>query len=282
MTSITLLKQYACFGGTVAYYSHPSRECNCTMQFSVFVPPRASEGPVPVLYFLSGLTCTEENFTVKAGAQRYAAEHGLMLVAPDTSPRGSGIPGEDDDWDFGTGAGFYVDATQEPWSQNYRMYSYVVRELPELIAENFSVQPERQGIFGHSMGGHGALVCGLRNPKLFKSISAFAPICAPMQSPWGTKAFSNYLGADLVEWRHYDASELVKHHADPNRLILIDQGSEDTFLDRQLMPQVFEIACREAGQPLVMRSQPGYDHSYFFIATFMEDHIRHHAAVLCA
>lgn len=251
------------------------------MQFSVFVPPQARERPVPVLYYLSGLTCTEDNFTAKAGAQRYAAEHGLMLVAPDTSPRGSDIPGEDDGWDFGTGAGFYVDATQEPWSQNYRMYSYVVQELPELIAENFSVQPDRQGIFGHSMGGHGALVCGLRNPKLFKSISAFAPICAPMQSPWGIKAFSNYLGADLMEWRQYDASELVKHYADPNRLILIDQGGDDTFLDHQLMPQVFEIACREAGQPLVMRSQPSYDHSYFFIATFMEDHIRHHAAVLC-
>jgi S-formylglutathione hydrolase len=279
--TLTLIKQAACFGGLVAYYSHPSHTCNGTMRFAVFVPPQAQVGPVPVLYYLSGLTCTEDNFTTKAGAQRYAAEHGLMLVAPDTSPRDSGIPGEEDDWDFGTGAGFYVDATQEPWSQHYRMYSYVVQELPQLIAENFRIQPERQGIFGHSMGGHGALVCGLRNPDLFKTVSAFAPICAPMQCPWGTKAFSQYLGSDLTVWRQYDASELVKHHANPNRLILIDQGSADSFLDNQLMPQVFELACQEAGQPLTLRLQEGYDHSYFFIATFMADHMRHHALGLC-
>ncbi|MBD2257858.1 S-formylglutathione hydrolase [Pseudanabaena sp. FACHB-2040] len=281
MTSLTLVKQFACFGGLVAYYSHSSRECGCPMQFAVFVPPQAQEGPVPVLYYLSGLTCTEDNFTAKAGAQRYAAEHGLMLVAPDTSPRGLGIPGEEDDWDFGTGAGFYVDATQKPWSQHYRMYSYVVQELPELIAANFRIQPDRQGIFGHSMGGHGALVCGLRNPDVFKTISAFAPICAPMQSPWGIKAFSRYLGADLTAWRQYDASELVKHHADSNRLILIDQGEADSFLDNQLMPQVLELACQEAKQPLTLRLQEGYDHSYFFISTFMADHIRHHALGLC-
>lgn len=280
MADLTLMKEAACFGGQVAYYRHHSRACNGPMQFAVFIPPQAAAGPVPVLYYLSGLTCTEDNFTTKAGAQRYAAEQGVMLVAPDTSPRGAGIAGEDEDWDFGTGAGFYVDATQAPWSQHYRMYSYVVQELPKLIAAHFPSRPDRQGIFGHSMGGHGALVCGLRNPDIFKSISAFAPICAPMQAPWGVKAFSHYLGADLSAWRQYDASELVRHHADANRLILIDQGSADGFLEPQLMPQVFELACQEAGQPLALRLQTGYDHSYFFISTFMADHLRHHALVL--
>lgn len=252
------------------------------MRFAVFIPPQAKSHPVPVLYYLSGLTCTEENFTAKAGAQRYAAQHGLMLVAPDTSPRGVNIPGEDDDWDFGSSAGFYVDATIAPWSCHYRMYSYVTQELPTLIAEHFAIQPDRQGIFGHSMGGHGALVAGLRNPDLFKSISAFAPIAAPMQCPWGQKAFTNYLGSNPETWRDYDASLLVKHHADANRLILIDQGTADAFLESQLMPQVLETACKDAGQPLNLRFQDSYDHSYFFIATFMEDHIRHHAGVLCA
>lgn len=280
MTSLTLLKQSACFGGQVAYYQHLSTACRCLMQFAVFVPPQAIAAPVPVLYYLSGLTCTEDNFTAKAGAQRYAAEHGLMLVAPDTSPRSLGIAGEDDDWDFGTGAGFYVDATEAPWQPHYQMHTYVVQELPALIAEHFAVRRNRQGIFGHSMGGHGALVCGLRYPDLFQTISAFAPICAPMQCPWGTKAFGGYLGADSSRWRAYDASELVRQYADPNRPILIDQGSADTFLTTQLMPQVFEQACQEAGQPLTLRLQPGYDHSYFFIASFMADHIRHHALVL--
>lgn len=277
-----LVKQFACFGGTVAYYKHPSTDCGCDMSFAVFVPPQAEAGQLPVLYYLSGLTCTEENFTAKAGAQRYAAEHGLMLVAPDTSPRGVNIPGEDSDWDFGTGAGFYVDATEGPWSRHYRMYSYVTQELPALIAEMFAVRADRQGIFGHSMGGHGALVCGLRHPELFKSVSAFAPITAPMSCPWGKKAFSNYLGSNQNAWRAYDASELVHNHVQRDRLILIDQGMADEFLDEQLKPQVFEAACKAAGQPLTLRMQPGYDHSYFFIATFMGDHIRHHAKVLCA
>ncbi len=192
------------------------------------------------------------------------------------------IPGEDDDWDFGSSAGFYVDATVAPWSRHYRMYSYVTQELPTLIAGNFAVKSDRQGIFGHSMGGHGALVAGLRNPDLFKSISAFAPIAAPMQCPWGQKAFTNYLGSNPGTWSNYDASLLVQHHADANRLILIDQGTVDSFLESQLMPQMLETACKDAGQPLTLRFQDGYDHSYFFIATFMEDHIRHHAAVLCA
>jgi S-formylglutathione hydrolase len=282
MTTLTLTQQFACFGGTVAYYSHPSIACACEMRFAVFIPPQAQQGSVPVLYYLSGLTCTEDNVTTKAGAQRYAAEHGLMLVAPDTSPRGGNLPGEEDDWDFGSGAGFYVDATQDPWSKHYRMYTYIVEELPALIAANFAVLPHRQGILGHSMGGHGALVIGLRNPEIFQSISAFAPIVAPMQCPWGTKAFTHYLGSDRERWQEYDASQLVKTHADPRRPILIDQGTADSFLETQLMPQVFEQACQAAGQPLTLRMQEGYDHSYFFIATFIGDHIRHHAAVLCA
>lgn len=281
MTSLTLHNQHACFGGTVGYYSHPSAVCNCEMRFAVYVPPQAQTGPVPVLFYLSGLTCTEDNFTSKAGAQRYAAEHGIMLVAPDTSPRSEGVPDEPEAWDFGMGAGFYVDATEAPWSNHYNMYSYVVQELPELIAQEFSVRRDRMGIFGHSMGGHGALVCGLRNPDLFKSISAFAPIAAPSQCPWGQKAFSGYLGADSSSWKAYDATELVKEQAQPDRTILIDQGTADNFLaQNQLLPNVFADACKAAGQPLVLRMQPGYDHGYFFMASFMADHLRHHADVL--
>lgn len=280
--SLTLVKEHACFGGSVGYYSHPSTACQSNMNFAVFVPPQAKTRPVPVLYYLSGLTCTEDNFTTKAGAQRYAAEHGLMLVAPDTSPRQTGIPDEDKDWDFGTGAGFYVDATVSPWSQHYRMYSYVVDELPALIAAAFPVRSDRQGIFGHSMGGHGALVCGLRNRDRYQSISAFAPISAPMRCPWGQKAFTNYLGEDQTQWAAYDASEVVLTSAS-DRPILIDQGTADPFLDQQqLLPEVFEQACAKAGQPLTLRMQDGYDHGYFFIASFMEDHIRHHAAILWA
>lgn len=281
--TLTLRNQSACFGGTVGYYTHVSKACECPMNFSVFVPPQAKAASVPVLYYLSGLTCTEENFTVKAGAQHYAAEYGLMLVAPDTSPRGKDIPDEPDSWDFGSGAGFYVNATEAPWNLHYRMYSYVVEELPQVIAQNFPVDTAHQGIFGHSMGGHGALVCGLRNPEQFKSISAFAPIAAPCQCPWGQKAFSGYLGADATTWQQYDASCLVLGHAQPDRPILIDQGTADTFLaHKQLLPEVFETACKQAGQPLTLRFQEGYDHSYFFIASFMADHIAHHAALLKA
>ncbi len=281
MPSLTLHNQHACFGGTVGYYSHPSEVCHCTMKFAVFVPPQAEAGPVPVLFYLSGLTCTEDNFTSKAGAQRYAAEHGLMLVAPDTSPRGDDVPDDAEAWDFGSGAGFYVDAIAAPWSTHYNMYSYVVSELPELVAQEFAVRRDRMGIFGHSMGGHGALVCGLRHPDRFKSISAFAPIAAPSQCPWGQKAFSGYLGPDPTAWRQYDATELVKAHAQGDRTILIDQGTADPFLSQnQLLPEVFEAACQAAGQPLTLRRQPGYDHGYFFIASFMADHLRHHADVL--
>jgi S-formylglutathione hydrolase len=270
---LTPLNTYACFGSTVGFYSHLSTTCK------VYLPPRSQSEPVPVLYFLSGLTCTEENFMVKAGAQQFAAKYGVALVTPDTSPRGANIPGEADDWDFGTGAGFYVDATEEPWRSHYQMYSYVTQELPTLIAAHFPVKTDRQGIFGHSMGGHGALVCALRNPKQYRSVSAFAPIVAPMRAPWGQKAFTNYLGADQETWRSYDASELVlttqlKHS------ILIDQGTADSFLEKQLMPKVFEQACAKAGQPLTLRMQEGYDHSYYFISTFVEDHIRHHAEIL--
>ncbi len=217
----------------------------------------------------------------KAGAQQFAAKYGLMLVASDTSPRDAGIEGENDDWDFGTGAGFYVDATVDPWSSHYRMYSYVVRELPAVIAEHFPANPERQGIFGHSMGGHGALVCALRNPEQYQSVSAFAPIAAPMRCPWGQKAFNNYLGSDQENWCSYDASELVLT-ASYNRPILIDQGTVDPFLEEQLLPEVFQQACEKAGQPLTLRFQEGYNHSYYFIATFIEDHIRHHAEALCS
>lgn len=215
----------------------------------------------------------------KAGAQQFAAKYGLILVAPDTSPRNTGIPGENDDWDFGAGAGFYVDATEAPWSQHYRMYSYVVEELPALIKEQFPTS-DRQGIFGHSMGGHGALVCALRNPSRYRSVSAFAPICAPMQCPWGEKAFSRYLSSDRQHWRNYDATELVRV-SQFDGTILIDQGDSDKFLESQLLPDAFQKTCREVNQRLTLRMQPGYDHSYYFIASFIEDHIRHHATVLC-
>lgn len=279
MPNLNLISEYKSFGGKLGFYSHSSSTCDGEMRFAVYQPPQATQQPVPILYFLSGLTCTEENFMVKAGAQRYAAEYGLMLVVPDTSPRNTGIPGEDDDWDFGTGAGFYVDATEEPWDQHYQMYSYIVQELPALITAHFPVQPEKQGIFGHSMGGHGALICAMRNPNLYKSVSAFAPITAPMRCPWGQKAFSRYLGSNQESWRAYDASELVKqvgYHSP----ILIDQGTADQVLVEQLMPEVFEQACTDVKQPLNLRYQEGYDHSFYFIASFIEDHMRHHAIAL--
>ncbi|MGB3294078.1 MAG: S-formylglutathione hydrolase [Phormidesmis sp.] len=269
------------FDGTTRFYSHRSEACDCEMNFAVYVPPQAENGPVPVLYYLSGLTCTEKNFIEKAGAQRYAAQHGLMLVVPDTSPRGVNIPGEDDDWDFGSGAGFYVNATETPWAKHYQMYGYVTEELPALIGSEFAVK-DRAGIFGHSMGGHGALICGLKNPDKYVSISAFAPIAAPSQCAWGQKAFAGYLGADKERWAAYDATELMKASSGNLSLILIDQGEADSFLAQgQLLPEVFATACEQVGQPLTLRQQPGYDHSYYFIATFMGDHIRHHAATLC-
>lgn len=277
----TLVSESLCFGGTVGFYRHTSLQCQVEMRFAVYLPPQAQqEAPLPILYFLSGLTCTEENFITKAGAQAHAAQQGLILVVPDTSPRHTGIPGEDDDYDLGSGAGFYVDATQAPWRAHYRMYSYVTEELPALIAAHFPADGNRQGICGHSMGGHGALVCALRNPHRYRSVSAFAPIATPMHCPWGQKAFSAYLGSDRDLWKAYDASELVKTQA-WERPILIDQGSADPFLPKgQLLPEHLEQACAAAGVPLTLRYQPGYDHSYYFIATFMSDHIRHHAKAL--
>lgn len=277
--ALEVLSEHRCFGGVQGYYANASDEIGLRARFAVFVPPQAQAGPVPVVTYLAGLTCTEETFVIKAGAQRVAAELGLMLVAPDTSPRGANVPGEADSWDFGVGAGFYVDATAEPWARHYRMYSYVTRELPAIIAASFPADRERQGIFGHSMGGHGALVCALRNPDQYRSVSAFAPICAPSQCPWGHKAFGGYLGDDRSAWSRYDATALVRERPHPGP-ILIDQGLADKFLAEQLLPEAFEAACAASEQSLTMRRHAGYDHGYFFIATFMEDHLRHHAALL--
>jgi len=278
-----LLSEHGCFGGVQGYYRHASSEIGLPMRFSVFQPPQATQGPVPVLFFLAGLTCTEETFMIKAGAQRLAAELGIMLVTPDTSPRDAGIEGESASWDFGVGAGFYVDATQAPWSKHYRMYSYVVHELRQVIVGNFPVRADRIGIFGHSMGGHGALTLALRNPDIYRSVSAFAPIAAPMQCPWGQKAFGNYLGADQSDWAGHDASALMRTLQTPfAEGILIDQGLSDKFLAQQLLPQEFEAACQQACQPLTLRRHAGYDHGYYFISTFMEDHLRFHHQILSA
>lgn len=274
---------HRCFGGTVGYYRHRSEVNDCDMRFAVYAPPAASRGPVPVLTWLAGLTCTEETFMIKAGAQRVAAELGLMLVAPDTSPRGEGVPdAEDSAWDLGLGAGFYLDATEPPWSAHYRMHSYLTAELPALVARNFPADMGRQGIFGHSMGGHGALVLALRHPEMYQSVSAFAPIAGPSRGPWGIKAFSAYLGEDRVAWADWDATELVRRGGDlrGRAKILVDQGLDDPFLAEQLCPQAFEAACAEAGQALELRRHAGYDHGYFFIASFVADHLRHHAALL--
>jgi S-formylglutathione hydrolase len=277
-----VISQHRSFGGVVGFYRHDAATTKCSMRFSVFAPPQAEKGRVTHLYYLAGLTCTEETFMIKAGAQRLAAELGVMLIAPDTSPRGVKIPGDTDSWDFGQGAGFYVDATQSPWSTNYRMYSYVTQELPAIIEGNFAADSARRGIFGHSMGGHGALTIALKNPERYRSISAFAPIAAPMSCPWGQKAFSGYLGPDQSKWSAHDATQLVGELKDVTRRpsILIDQGLGDQFLEQQLHPQLFEEACRQVGYPLTLRRQPGYDHGYYFISTFIEDHLRHHARSL--
>jgi S-formylglutathione hydrolase len=274
---ITSVSRSKCFGGVQGVYSHASRETGCAMRFGVFLPPQAGSAPVPALYWLSGLTCTEENFIVKAGAQRVAAELGLALIVPDTSPRGLKIPGEAESYDFGLGAGFYVDATQPPWSRGYRMYSYVAGELPVLIEKSFPVDPARVGIFGHSMGGHGALSIALKNPQYYKSVSAFAPICSPMRCPWGEKALAGYLGPDRSAWREYDSTALVEERGWRGPALLVDQGTSDQFLESQLKPGLLEEACRRSGVPLELRLQAGYDHSYFFIASFIEDHLRFHS-----
>ena len=279
-----LLSEHACFGGIQRFYRHASAEIGLPMRFSVFLPPQAAHGPVPALLYLAGLTCNEETVMTKGGAQQLAAELGLALIAPDTSPRGANVPGEADSWDFGVGAGFYLDATQAPWATHYRMESYLTRELLHLLASTLPIDGARIGIFGHSMGGHGALTLALRHPQLFMSVSAFAPICAPSQCPWGQKAFRGYLGGDAGEWQQHDATALMQALAAgpyPGG-ILIDQGMSDKFLAEQLHPELLEAACAKAGQPLTLRRHAGYDHGYYFIATFMADHLRHHAAQLKA
>ena len=274
-----LTSEHGCFGGMQRFYKHDSKEIGLPMRFSVFLPPQATQGPAPALIYLAGLTCNEETFMTKAGAQRMAAELGLVLIAPDTSPRGANAPGEAESWDFGEGAGFYLDATQTPCAKNWRMESYITKELLLLITQNFAVDTQRIGIFGHSMGGHGALTLALRHPALFKSVSAFAPICAPTQCPWGRKAFTGYLGTDESNWATHDATSLMNQFSSapfPGG-ILIDQGLTDKFLAEQLHPDLFETACAAAKQPLTLRYNAGYDHGYYFISSFMEDHLRHHA-----
>jgi len=281
-----LLSEHACFGGVQRFYQHASTTIGLPMKFSVFLPPQAAiaaaGGTVPALIYLAGLTCNEETFMVKAGAQRLAASLGLALIAPDTSPRGANLPGDTESWDFGVGASFYLDATQAPWSQHYRMESYLTTELLPLLGANLPIKPGRIGVFGHSMGGHGALTLALRHPDLFKSVSAFAPICAPSQCPWGHKAFTGYLGADSATWSAHDATALMAalHTAPYPGGILIDQGLADKFLAQQLHPHLFEAACAQAGQALQLRWHAGYDHGYYFVATFMADHLNHHARQL--
>jgi len=279
MAKLEVASEVRVFGGRQIVYQHDSESTGTRMELAVFLPPQAKQGPVPVLYYLSGLTCTWENFIAKAGAQRYAAEHGVALVAPDTSPRGTDLPQEHEDWDFGSGAGFYVDATEAPWSAHYRMYSYVTRELPELVEAQLPLDGSRRGVFGHSMGGHGALTIALRNPDRYRSVSAFAPIVAPSVVPWGRKAFGRYLGADEQSWLAYDACALVRERGFGGP-ILVDQGDADPFLERELQPERLSAACEEAGVTLDLRMHEGYDHSYYFIATFVGDHIGHHAAIL--
>jgi S-formylglutathione hydrolase len=273
---LELISEHTCFGGTQRYYRHQSSEIGLPMRFSVFLPPAAAMGKLPALFYLAGLTCNEETFMTKAGAQRVAAEAGLILIAPDTSPRGAGVAGETDSWDLGVGAGFYVDATEEPWSRHYRMYSYIL-ELYKLVLAEFPIEPHRVGLMGHSMGGHGALVLALRNPTLFSSVSAVAPICAPSQAPWGEKCFATYLGTDHQKWLEYDASALMAKSKTPfPGGILIDQGLADQFLQSQLHPHLFEQACKKALQPVVVRRHVNYDHGYYCISTFIEKHLRFH------
>lgn len=272
---------HRCFGGVLGYYEHASETTQCPMRFTVFVPMQALDEKRPAVFFLSGLTCTEDNFTVKAGAYEAASELGLVVIAPDTSPRGDAVA-DAEGYDIGKGAGFYVNATQEPWNTHYRMDDYITKELYALVCKRFPVDDERIGIMGHSMGGHGALTLWQRNRELFKSVSAFAPICAPMQCPWGEKAFTQYLGSDQSRWAEYDATELMKQQGDAsgNPPILIDQGTADQFLAEQLHPLFFSEACQAVGQQLKLRMQEGYDHSYFFIQSFIADHLRHHIEIL--
>ena len=281
-----LKNAHACFGGAQRYYEHHSSEIGLAMKFSVYLPPKAVMGEkVPALLYLAGLTCTEETFMIKAGAQRLASELNIALICPDTSPRGTGLAGEADSWDFGVGAGFYLDATTRPWALHWRMESYILNDLLPLVGSKLPVDLQRLGIFGHSMGGHGALTLALRHPGRFKSVSAFAPIANPLNCPWGHKAFSGYLGEDKAEWARHDASELMSTQASAPYPagILIDQGLADKFLiEKQLLPEAFEAACAKADQPLTLRRHAGYDHGYYFIQSFVDDHLRHHAQQLGA
>ena len=277
--TIERIEHRACFGGWQDVYRHHSDVLGCDMNFAVYLPPQAATQKLPVLYWLSGLTCTEQNFITKAGAQRYAAEHGVIIVAPDTSPRGDDVA-DAEGYGLGKGAGFYVNATQAPWSRHYRMYDYVVAELPALVEANFPVSDAR-AISGHSMGGHGALVIALKNPGRYRSVSAFSPIVAPSQVPWGEKAFTAYLGEDRAAWKSYDATALIAE-ASERLPLLVNQGDADEFLANQLKPELLQAACAEAGHPLQLRLQPGYDHSYYFIESFIGEHIAHHAAALKA
>ena len=276
---IECVAEQRCFAETVARYRHLSRVCQTPMRFAVYLPDQAKRQSLPVLYYLAGLTCTEETFLIKAGAERLAAELGIILVAPDTSPREARLPNDDADWDFGIGAGFYLRSTQAPWAQHYQMYDYVTEELPQLVAEQFGADTSRASIMGHSMGGHGALICALREPSRYRSVSAFAPVSAPSQSPWGKKAFTNFLGGDTDTWAPWDASQLVLRQQFPGE-IWIDQGLDDPFLTAQLCPEIFSAACTQAGQKLRYREHAGYDHSYYFISSFVEEHLRMHAAAL--
>lgn len=282
MAKPEVLSEHACFGGIQRFYRHHSTEIGLPMRFSVYLPPQAAQDSVPALMYLAGLTCTEETFMIKAGAQRIAAELGLALITPDTSPRDAGVAGETESWDFGVAAGFYLDATEAPWSTHYRMESYLVAELIPLLTQGLPINARRLGVFGHSMGGHGALTLSLRHPGLFTSVSAFAPVCAPMQCPWGQKAFTGYLGPDTALWSAHDASALMSTRAEAPypEGILIDQGLADRFLPDQLHPHLFEQACARAGQPLTLRRHAAYDHGYYFISTFIADHLAHHARIL--
>jgi len=277
--SVQLLSKNRVHGGWLERHSHESSAVKGSMTFAIYLPPQVEEKPVPVLYWLSGLTCTDENFSQKAGAFRLAAELGLAIVMPDTSPRGSDHPGEHDSYDFGSAAGFYLNATQAPWSANYHMYDYVVSELPGLIEANFPVS-ELRSISGHSMGGHGAMTIALKNPERYRSVSAFSPICHPVDCPWGEKAFSGYLGEDRESWKAYDTVELMKRYQGPKLPLLVDQGAADDFLAEQLKPETLSRACADAEYPLVLRMHDGYDHSYYFISSFIEDHLRHHYKAL--
>lgn len=275
-----VLSEKRCFGGVQGFYRFESKACGGPIRFGVFRPER--QGHLPALIFLAGLTCSEETFAIKAGAQRLAAELGIALVTPDTSPRDTGILEASGDWEFGEGAGFWLNATQAPYAGRFAMESAVTRELPMLLDAHFKIDVSRMGISGHSMGGHGALTLALKHPELFRSVSAFAPICAPTQVPWGQKAFSRFLGNDQSAWRTHDATALMQDGPNFNGPILIDQGADDVFLAEQLRPDLFQAACDAANQPLLLRMHPGYDHSYWFIQSFVEDHLRHHAAVLVA